>query len=79
MDVVSIHQAKSTLSQLINRVAQGETIYIGDWGKAQVKLVPLDYNEKPKKQFGILAGKLQLPEGFDDPLSDDVLVGFEGK
>ena len=79
MDVVSMHQAKSTLSQLINRAEQGETVYIGAWGKAQAKIVPLDYNEKPKKQFGILAGKLQVPEDFDDSLSDEVLAGFEGK
>jgi hypothetical protein len=33
---------------------------------------------KPRKQIGLLAGKLTIPEDFDAPLSDEVLDSFEG-
>ncbi|MCX4027249.1 type II toxin-antitoxin system Phd/YefM family antitoxin [Endozoicomonas sp. SM1973] len=79
MDVISMHQAKSSLSQLVARAEQGETILIGAYGKAQAKIVPTNFESKPKKKIGILAGKLHIPEDFDEPLEDDVLAEFEGK
>lgn len=79
MDVVSMHQAKSSLSQLVNRVEGGEIIYIGAYGKAQAKIVALDHEEKPVKKFGLLAGKLQVPDDFDEPLPDSVISEFEGR
>lgn len=33
---------------------------------------------KPRKQIGMLAGKLYVPEDFDAPLPDEVLDSFEG-
>ena len=32
MDLISIHQAKSSLSQLVSRAQSGETVYIGAYG-----------------------------------------------
>ena len=79
MDVISMHQAKSSLSQLVARAEQGETIFIGAYGKVQAKIVPTSFEDKPKKKIGVLAGKLNIPDDFDAPLSDDVLAEFEGK
>ena len=79
MDVISMHQAKSSLSQLVSRAQSGETVYIGAYGKAQAKIVPIDEHDMPKTKFGILAGKLTVPDDFDEPLPDDVLAEFEGK
>ena len=78
MDVISMHQAKSTLSQLVKRAANGETIFIGAYGKIDAKLVPATQSSAPQKRIGILAGKLTVPDDFDSPLPDDVLAGFEG-
>ena len=77
MDVVSMHQAKSQLSQLVSRAEAGETIFIGAYGKAQAKITPIGSESKPKKKIGVLAGKLHVPDNFDDPLPDDVLAEFE--
>lgn len=79
MDVISMHQAKSSLSQLVSRAQSGETVYIGAYGKAQAKIVPIDEYDMPTTKFGILAGKLTVPDDFDEPLPDDVLAEFEGK
>jgi antitoxin (DNA-binding transcriptional repressor) of toxin-antitoxin stability system len=78
MEVISIHQAKSTLSQLVKRAANGETILIGAYGKINAKLVPVTPPTAPQKRIGILAGKLAVPDDFDAPLPDDVLAAFEG-
>lgn len=77
--VISMHQAKTNLSQLVKRAAAGETIFLGAYGKAEAKLVPVDADTAPKKRIGILAGKLIVPDDFDAPLPDDVLAAFEGK
>jgi antitoxin (DNA-binding transcriptional repressor) of toxin-antitoxin stability system len=82
MEVVSMHQAKSHLSQLVKRAALGEAIYIGAYGHAEAVLVSPAALEasQPKlhKRIGMLAGKLHVPEDFDAPLPDDVLADFEG-
>ncbi len=78
MEVISMHQAKSTLSQLVKRAATGETILLGAYGKVEAKLVPAAESAAPSKKIGVLAGKLVVPEDFDAPLPDDILKTFEG-
>ena len=75
---IPLHEAKSTLSQLVKRAAVGETIYIGGYGKAQAVLVAAD--SVPKKRpiseaFGCMK-HVVLPEGWDDPLPYDVIESF---
>lgn len=76
--VVSMHTAKSTLSQLVKKAAAGETVYIGAYGRAEVKLVPVDATERPRKRFGLLKGRLKLPHDLEAPLPDEVIRDFEG-
>jgi prevent-host-death family protein len=76
--VVSIDTAKSNLSQLVKRAAAGETVYIGAYGRAEVKLVPVEPSERAPRRFGLLAGKLRLPEDLDAPLLEVVIRSFDG-
>ena len=77
MQVISMHQAKSTLSQLVKRAASGETILIGAYGKVEAKLVPASEHDQPQKRIGLLAGKLIVPDDFDAPLPESILQEFE--
>ena len=77
-DVISMHQAKSTLSQLVQRAAAGETVLIGPKGHALVKLTRLDAPATPKRRLGLLKGRLVVPADFDAPLPSEVLASFEG-
>lgn len=79
MQVVSMHQAKSTLSQLVKRAATGETILLGAYGKVEAKLVSATTSDIPEKRIGLLAGKLTIPDDFDAPLPEELLNAFEGK
>jgi prevent-host-death family protein len=77
---IPIHEAKTSLSRLVKRAAAGETIYIGAYGKPQAVLSPVDDGklqaELRKRAFGCMKGKMVLPEGWDDPLPDDVIESF---
>ncbi|MDR0882183.1 MAG: type II toxin-antitoxin system prevent-host-death family antitoxin [Candidatus Adiutrix sp.] len=75
--IVPIHQAKSSLSQLVKRAVNGETIFIGSYGRPEVILISAA-NSRPKKRLGLLDGKLTIPDDFDDPLPPEILAAFEG-
>ena len=77
-EIITMHVAKSTLSQLVKRAAAGEVVYIGAYGRAEAKLVPVDANQRPRKRFGLLKGKLKLPADLEAPLPDEIIRSFEG-
>lgn len=78
MNVIPMHQAKSNLSQLVKKAANGEDVYIGAYGKAEAKIVAANAQVRPKKIIGLLKGKLQIPDDFDETLSDEIIAEFEG-
>lgn len=75
---VNIYEAKSKLSQLVERAAAGEEIVIAKAGRPRAKLVPLQVGQEPRKP-GCLKGKIWISEDFDDPLPEDIQRAFEGE
>ena len=75
--IVPMHQAKSSLSQLVKRAAGGETIFIGSYGRAEAALISAA-DRKPKKRLGLSAGRLIIPDDFDAPLPQEILAAFAG-
>jgi prevent-host-death family protein len=68
---VNIHEAKTHLSKLLERVALGEEVIIAKAGKPVARLVPM--NQKPKKRvLGSAKGEFVVPEDFTDPLPKEV-------
>jgi len=78
VQTINIHEAKTHLSRLLEQVAGGEEIIIAKAGKPIARLVPLDVPPK-KRQLGLLKGKLDVPDDFDAPLTEDELALFEGR
>ena len=79
MTAIPIHEAKTGLSKLVKRAAAGEIIYIGTYGKPEAAIVPLGSLPKKKpvtEAFGCMREKMKLPEGWDDPLPDDIIESF---
>lgn len=72
---VNIHEAKTHLSRLLNRVAAGEEIIISKAGKPIAKLTPV--RERGPRRFGIDAGVFEVPDDFDAALPDEMLRLFE--
>lgn len=65
-EVLNIHQAKTHLSRLLDRVAKGGSVVIARAGKPIARLVPLDAPKGGKpKRLGFMAGQLRVPDDFD--------------
>ena len=66
MQTFNIHEAKTHLSRIVERVARGESFVIAKAGKPMVKVGPLDATEpSPPMRLGFLAGQVQVPDDFD--------------
>ena len=76
MPTVTIHQAKTNLSRLIERASAGEEIIIARGSKPVARLVPVGA-VKGKRQPGSLKGKLEIGPEFFEPLPEDELAGWE--
>ncbi len=74
---VNLYEAKTKLSELVERAAKGEEIVIAKAGKPRAKLVPVPV-QKGMRPAGLWKGKIAIPENFDDPLPEEVLKAFEG-
>jgi prevent-host-death family protein len=68
---VNIHEAKTHLSKLLERVALGEEVIIAKAGKPVAKLVPL--SDQPKTRIlGSAKGEFVVPDDFNDPLPKEI-------
>jgi prevent-host-death family protein len=76
MDFINVHQAKTHLSRLLDRVAAGEEIVIAKNGKPVAKLVPLT---GVARRPGRLKGKMLIAPDFDAPLPEDIAAAFRGE
>ena len=66
--IVNVHEAKTHLSRLLERVANGEEIIIAKAGKPVAKLSPFVGAKEPRKP-GALKGQIWLADDWD---SDEV-------
>ncbi len=74
MAEVSIHEAKTHLSRLLDRVQQGEEIVIVKNGKPIAKLVRVE-----ERKFGTAKGTIKFHEGWNDPMTEEELAEFIGE
>ena len=77
MHITNIHQAKTQLSRLIERVLQGEEIVIGRAGKPVAKLVPYERSVQ-SRQGGQWRGQVALADNFDE-LPEEIAAVFRGE
>jgi prevent-host-death family protein len=71
-DIVNVHEAKTHLSRLLERVRAGEEIILAKAGKPCARLVPL---ETPvKRRPGLVSGR--VTDAFFEPLPEDELQGW---
>jgi prevent-host-death family protein len=74
---VNVHEAKTHLSRLLERVSQGEEIVIAKAGRPVARLVSVE--ERPARRTpGSALGRIVVREDFDDPLPEEVLKDFGG-
>jgi prevent-host-death family protein len=76
MAVFNVHDAKTNLSRLLERVAQGEEVIIAKSGRPVAKLVRV---AAERRKPGRLKGRIHLRSDFDEPLPKEVLAAFGGE
>ncbi|WP_433294065.1 type II toxin-antitoxin system Phd/YefM family antitoxin [Pseudonocardia sp. CA-142604] len=62
---VGVHEAKTTLSDLLRRVAEGEEVVITRSGEPVARLVPVQLGVP--RVLGRDAGLFEVPADFDEP------------
>lgn len=77
METVNIYDAKTRLSQLVDKAVAGEDVIVSRNGKPLVRITRLEGRRRPIR-FGVLKGKIQIARDFDAPLPPDIVAAFEG-
>lgn len=74
---VNLYEAKTHLSELVERAARGEEVVIAKAGQPRARLVPIARPRRARKP-GAWKGRVVIAADFDAPLPADVLATFEG-
>lgn len=72
---VNIHEAKTQLSRLIEKVQHGEEVIIAKAGKPVARLVRI---EPKKPMLGHARGTIKMEPGWDAPLTDKEMEDIFG-
>ena len=75
---VNIHQAKTHLSRLLQKVAGGEEVTIARAGVPIARLVAIKKKLPKRRPMGMDRGKIWIADDFDAPLPDGLLKTFYG-
>lgn len=76
-EIVNMHEAKSTLSRLVERALAGEDVVIARNGTPLVRLVPVPKKAKPRVP-GRMKGQIWIAPDFDE-MSEEELKDWEGR
>ena len=80
MEIVNIHQAKTHLSRLIDRVAASGGFIIAKAGRPVAKVVPLNTPDPSHaRRLGFMAGQLRIPDDFDRMGEKEIETLFGGQ
>jgi len=71
---VSTAEAKNRLTELIRAIEDGEIVIITRHGRPVAQLGP-PAPELRKVVFGSMRGRIKFLPGWDDPISEDELLG----
>jgi prevent-host-death family protein len=75
---VNLYEAKTHLSELVERAAAGEEIVIAKAGRPRARLMPIASKVRRRKPGG-WRGKAWISADFDEPVPPEVLAGFLGE
>jgi prevent-host-death family protein len=79
--IVNMHEAKTNLSRLVEKAAQGESVVIAKAGKPMVRIISVDAPVPArKKRIGFLAGQVTVPgvQVFNELGSEEIAEMFGG-
>ena len=71
--IVNMHEAKTTLSQLVTEVEAGEEVVLARGGKPVAKLIPI---RAARRRLGRWKGKVRMSRDFDAPLPPEIFEAW---
>ncbi len=74
---VGMHEAKTTLSRLVDAAQAGEEVVITRSGDPVARIEPIRPVAPRASLFGSLKGQIEIAEDFDE-LPEELLRDFEG-
>ena len=77
MKSINIHEAKTHLSRLVERVEAGEEIIIAKAGRPAARLVPIKEARRPVK-IGGLKARAPVPDDFNTMFEKETEALFAG-
>ena len=77
-EMVSLYEAKTRLSHLVDRALRGHEVVITRHGRPVARLVAATVPGRPRR-LGALRGKIRVAADFDAPLPPKLMALFEGK
>jgi prevent-host-death family protein len=77
METINIHEAKTHLSRLVERVQAGEEIIIAKAGRPAARLVPMEAAGSPVK-IGGLKAPTPVPDDFNTMFEKEIEALFSG-
>ena len=75
--IIKLYDAKTHLSDLVERAARGEEFIIAKGDEPKARLVPIAKRARPRAPGG-WEGRVWISEDFDAPLPREISDGFEG-
>ena len=80
METINVHDAKTRLSQLLEKVQKGHPFIIAKAGKPIARVTSIDAPRPEQVQrIGFLDGQIEVPEDFDRMGEEEIGVLFEGQ
>ena len=76
---LNIHEAKTHLSEYLDRLETGETIVLCKRNTPVAEIRALPRARKTKRPIGLAKGRFKVSKKFFHPLPDEILNAFEGK
>jgi prevent-host-death family protein len=73
---VNMHEAKTHLSELVEKVENGEDVVIARAGRPVARLVPFVPRREPRR-LGLCRGQIRIADDFGE-LPPDLARAFEG-
>ncbi len=76
-EIVNMHQAKTSLSRLVEKALAGEEVIIARNGEPLVRLAPIAKKREPRVP-GRMRGQIWIAPDFDE-MSEEELKDWEGR
>lgn len=74
----TVEEVESGAAEYLHRAIDGETVVVYQGNRPVAEIRPVTETET-LRPVGLAEGDFVVPDGFDDPLPDELLDAFEGR